>query len=106
MILFVIAGEYSSEFRAESDWFHLTVVYHGPEVGFTLYIDGKSLIPSGDKTEGVFREGYGRLEIGRGTQYDEHDELPTVYNSVCVDKLMMWSRELSEVEIKDLYEVY
>ena len=99
MNVYLTNGTYSIGFVAESDWFHLAVVYHGSEEGFTLYLDSALYGTNGYMMEGVWQQGSGKLEIG-GTKYNGIEK----YNSVCADELKMWNRELSEVEIRALYE--
>ena len=84
-------------------WFHLVVVYLGPNngQGLVVYINGTNKRRDTLRYEDVHLTGNGELVIGRRCTNLDHS-----YTSVAVDELTLWNRELSAKEIKNLYQMF
>ena len=84
-------------------WFHLVVVYLGPNngQGLVVYINGTKKGIDTLRYEDIHPAGNGELVIGR-----RHTDLDHSYTSVAVDVLTLWNRELSAQEIKNLYQMF
>ena len=78
-------------------WFHITMIYRGPNEGegFTVYHDGVN--NGNDTTKGSYTRNppSGKVKIGR--IFDEPGT--TYYGSACVDELLFFNQQLFDSEI-------
>ena len=87
-----------------SGWFHLALVFHGPEngQGFIPYIYNTSLTDSilttGDPST---RNSSGAVVLNGGIEDRSRN-----YGSFSVDELTFWNRQLSETEVAKLRNMY
>ena len=86
-----------------SGWFHVALVYHGPNdgEGITVYHDGTQVEHDDTRYNRSYTTGPGSMVIGR--KYTNRDDY---YTSVVVDELTMWNRQLSVQEIQDIFNLY
>ena len=101
--MFVNDGSFVDTVGTIPGWFHLVVVYLGPNngQGLVVYVNGTR--EGRDKTMygGANQPGNGELIIGR--KYTDWDDK---YASVAVDEMTLWNRELSAQEIENLYQMF
>ena len=73
-------------------------IFHGSELGFTLYVDGGMVanVTSKDSTKS-FPPGTGRMIIGKLQAHKDQD-----YASVEVDDIIMWNRAITLSELQAL----
>ena len=84
-------------------WIHLVVVYLGPNNGQGLVVNVNSTEVGRDASghDNVYQPGNRQLFISRlSTDSDAY------YSSVVVDELTLWNRELTALEIEDLYQMF
>ena len=84
-------------------WFHLVVVYLGPNnvQGLVVYVNGTKEVTDTIMYRVANHPGNGKLIIGR--RYTDWDHN---YTSVAVDELTLWNRALSAQEIENLYQMF
>ena len=84
-------------------WFHLVVVYLGPNngQGLIVYVNGTAAGRDATRVADVNQQGNGQLVIGKKFIDSDND-----YSSVAVDAMTLWSRELTVQEIEDLYQMF
>ena len=77
------------------------MVYHGPNQGVTMYINGA--LESTTSTMYAFglNAGNGKMVIGR-----RETNKDSLYASFIIDELTLWSNELTAQEVQDLYQAY
>ena len=98
-------GYFHTGLDVPSGWFHLALVFHGPEngQGFTLYVDNTSLtdskmyVTNNDST----RYSSGAVILGKSV-VDRNNN----YGSLSVDELTFWNRQLSETEVAKLRNMH
>ena len=88
-----------------NQWFHLAIVYRGPDKGIVLYIngqaDGKSTVSS--QNSETFKPSNGHIVLGRLWTTEDQKERDH-YTNVYVDDLRMWNAALSSEQVKDVYD--
>ena len=80
-----------------TDWYHLALVYHGPNdgQGISIYHDGNLIKNDASKALRDREESRGTVVIGKlYTDTDQH------YGSVMVDELTFWNKQLLPAEIQ------
>ena len=84
-------------------WFHLGVVYLGPNngQGLIVYVNGTAAGRGTTRVADVNQQGNRQLVIGKKFINSDDD-----YSSVAADELTLWSRELTVQEIEDLYQMF
>ena len=92
-------GFFQVQHDRPTGWFHLAMVFHGPNEGegITVYHDGVQVASDTTKWPYSFppyRPGDGTFVIGRF--YTDRGE---DYSSVEVDELTLWNRNLTQQEI-------
>ena len=94
-------GFFSVSFNPIFGWFHLVVVYLGPNngQGLVVYVNGTEVGRTAVMSTTLLQPGNGQLVIGKGYGND-------YYSSVVVDELTLWNRELSDQEIMDLHQMF
>ena len=94
-------------FRARLDpitgWFHLVVVYLGPNngQGLVVYINGTQERRKTTKHDDSRQPSNGQLVIGKKTTNGDY-----FYSSVAVDELTLWNRQLTAQEVEDLHQIF
>ncbi len=83
------------------DWFHTAIVYHGPEGGISVYINGSLVETDSFGPDHSHEETTGNVVLGR--TYAMKDRR---YANVTVDELMFWDKPLSTDVIQKLYNLY
>ena len=80
-----------------SGWFHSVLVYHGPNdcERITVYHDGTQVGNDTSKRSTNRVSGEGRILIGR-----RNIDTDWGYNSVEVDELVFWNRNISSTEVQ------
>ncbi len=83
------------------DWFHGVFVFHGPNTGISMYIDGHLRGSDFEAMNASRIENSGEVVIGRQfTLEDKH------YADVTVDELYFWEEALCSAEIEVVYNWY
>ena len=82
-----------------ADWYHLALVYHGPNdgLGMSIYHDSILVKRNASKTSKNHTESSGTVIIGK-----LHTDREGDYGSVMVDELTFWDRELLQEEIQSI----
>ncbi len=82
-------------------WFHGVLVYHGPGIGITLYING-TIALSDHKGKNVnYGETQGNVLLGKGKS-----ALDEQYADASVDELYYWNTPLDSAAVQQLYSMY
>ncbi len=96
----------TTTYRVQTDpiptsWFHVVVVFHGPSVGISVYIDGNLYLSDLSGTRGTYGFSSGHVVLGRSyTQGDWN------YGRSSLDELYFWTQPLSDPEIENLFDEY
>ena len=85
-----------------ADWYHLALVYHGPNhgQGMSVYHDGSLVKHDSTKTPKNHTESSGSVIIGK-----HHTNRDGDYGSVMVDELTFWDRQLLPEEIRAIVDM-
>ena len=96
-------GYFHRALDVPSGWFHLALVFHGPEHGFIVYKDNTSLTDSilttGD--DASTRNSSGVVVLDRAIEDRSRN-----YGSFSLDELTFWNRQLTETEVEKLRNMY
>ena len=86
------------EFQFNS-WFHLVLVYHGPNngQGITVHLNSNSISASVKGSSNPEQDSSGEVVIGK-LRVDEARD----YSTVMADELTFWNRQLSDAEVAAL----
>ena len=86
-----------------SGWFHLALVFHGPEEGqgITVYTNGTPAAAPSLRGTNHTRNSSGIVVIGRLRT----DQGPN-YATLMADELTFWNRQLSDEEVEALRDMY
>ena len=92
-----------SRVHIPSDWFHLVLVFHGPESGqgFAVHRDEDQWTSRILHTNGGYKNTSGTVIIGR--LYSDRDGN---YGDVMADELTFWNRQLTEQEVDALRNMH
>ena len=95
-------GFFSVDVAPVTGWFHLAVVYLGPNdgQGLIVYVNRTKVKKCAQRSNRGTSPGNGQLVIGNKLIGSDD------YSSVAVDELTLWNRELSDQEIEDLYQMF
>ena len=87
-----------------SHWFHLVLVYHGPNngEGITVHLNSESGRKTTiDPSSNPIPHSTGEVVIGKLLVNTD-----STYGNVMVDELTFWNRKLSETEVEALKKKY
>ena len=86
-----------------SGWFHLALVFHGPEdgEGITMHRNEDHWTSRSLQDSNGFKNTSGTVIIGR--LYSDRD---SNYGNVMVDELTFWNRQLTEQEVDALRNMH
>ena len=80
-----------------NSWFHLVLVYHGPQDGVTVYINDRSWTFTTLESVSYSDDASGLVAIGRLYLEKNAD-----YSNVVADELTFWNRRLNDLEVEAL----
>ena len=84
-----------------SDWFHFTMVYHGPNKGVTQYINGALAGVNGQIHGLGLNTGSGSMVLGR-----REKNADKLYADLKMDDLTLWDEEFDADDVRNLYNAY
>ncbi len=85
-----------------TDWVHMTLVYYGPTLGTSVFLDGKLATSDLVGSARSNAETQGHVFLGR-----EYSHKSNAHSSeVTVDEMYFWEIPLKSVVIEELYNSY